>query len=312
MTATHSHHHHDHGGAHAQPSENRRRLLLAMSLTAGFMVVETAGGLIAHSLALLADAGHMFADAGSLLLAWLAVGAAQRPADDHRSYGYERFQVLAAFVNGVTLLALSLWIVVEAIQRMLAPPQVAGGLMLVIATFGLLVNAGMFWLLHHGDREDLNLRAAVLHVLGDLLGSGAAIVAALVILTTGWMPIDPLLSILVALLILRSAWRLTRESTHILLEGTPDHIRPADLSAAVVETIPGVQDVHHVHAWSLTGRGAMVTLHVRVDRGTDAESTLRAIHQTLSRRFGVHHATVQIEFGPCADTHLEAPTRPAS
>ncbi len=300
-------HSHEHGDSAVSGGGNSRRLLIALVLTATFMVVEAAGGVLAHSLALIADAGHMLADSASLFLALLAVRAARRPADEQRSYGYERFQVLAAFVNGVTLLALSLWIVVEAIQRMIAPPEVAGGVMVVIATIGLLVNAAMFRLLHHGAHEDLNLRAAALHVLGDLLGSGAAVVAGVVILTTGWMPIDPLLSVLVVLLILRSAWRLTRESGHILLEGAPGNLTPTTLGSAVLEAVPQVRDVHHVHAWSLTGRRPMVTLHARLTNGADSEASLRAIHEALTARFGLRHVTVQIEYGPCTDGRIITP-----
>lgn len=298
---------HEHGDEAGPYTGSDRRLFAALVITATFMVVEAAGGFLAHSLALIADAGHMLADSASLLLAWFAVRAARRPADERRSYGYERFQVLAAFINGVTLLGLSLWIVVEALQRLVNPPEVAGAIMVVIAAIGLAVNAGMFWLLHHGDHEDLNLRAAVLHVLGDLLGSGAAVAAGAVILTTGWMPIDPLLSILVAALILRSAWRLTRESGHILLEGVPGDVTPSALGAAVLDAVPEVRDVHHIHSWSLTGRRPMVTMHARLSEGADSESTLRAIHQALAQRFGLHHVTVQIEFGHCTDGRVTTP-----
>lgn len=307
MSGAHEHHH-EHPTLPEAETGNSRRLFMALTLTAAFMVVEAGGGILAHSLALIADAGHMLTDSASLFLAWLAVRAARRPADEQRSYGYERFQVLAAFINGVVLLGLSVWIVAEAMQRLVHPPEVAGGIMVVIAAIGMLVNAGMFWLLHHGDHDDLNLRAAILHVLGDLLGSAAAVVAGAVILATGWMPIDPLLSILVALLILRSAWRLTRESGHILLEGVPGEATPAALEAAVLDAVPEVRDVHHVHAWSLTGRRPMVTLHARLTDGADSETALRAIHNALAARFGVRHVTVQIEYGACMDGHAATST----
>ncbi len=188
-------------------------------LTGTFMVAEVAGGLITGSLALLADAGHMLTDTVALALAWVAFVLTERPADHKRTFGYHRWPVLAAFVNGLALLGIVLWIAVEAVQRMLDPQPVLGGTMLVIAFAGLVVNIVAFALLHGGDRDNLNLRGAALHVLGDLLGSAAAIIAAGVIMTTGWTPIDPLLSLFVALLLVRSAWYLLRQSGHVLLEG---------------------------------------------------------------------------------------------
>ena len=204
-------------------------MLLALVLTGGFMVVEVIGGLAAGSLALLADAGHMLTDTLSLALAFVAFRIGRWPHDARRTYGYHRFQVLAAFVNGLTLVAIVGWIAIEAIRRLLEPVEVLGGLMLAVAVIGLVVNIAAFAILHGGDRRNLNLRGAALHVLADMLGSVAAIVAALVISITGWMPIDPLLSLLVVLLILRSAWFLLRRSGHILLEGAPEWLDEAEL-----------------------------------------------------------------------------------
>ncbi|MGH6916015.1 MAG: cation diffusion facilitator family transporter, partial [Geminicoccales bacterium] len=246
-THDHPHDHHHHGGA-----DNERRVLLALILTGGFMVVEVAGGLAAGSLALIADAGHMLTDTVSLALAFVAFRIGRWPQDSRRTYGYHRFQVLAAFVNGLTLVAIVGWIAIEAIRRLLEPVEVLGGLMLAIALIGLFVNLAAFAILHGGDRRNLNIRGAALHVLADLLGSVAAIVAAMVITWTGWMPIDPLLSLLVAGLILRSAWSLVRRSAHILLEGAPDWLDDAELRDALVAAVPAVRDVHHVHVWMLT------------------------------------------------------------
>jgi cobalt-zinc-cadmium efflux system protein len=224
--------------------DSERRVFWAMVLTGGFMGIEVVGGLVSGSLALLADAGHMLTDFAALGLAWFAFRIARRPPDQRRSYGYHRIQVLAAFVNGIVLVAVVGWILVEAVGRLLAPVEVLGGVMLAVAVGGLLVNIAAFALLHGGDRDNINLRAAAIHVLGDLLGSAAAILAAGVILGTGWMPIDPLLSVLVALLILRSSWLIIKKSAHILLEGTPDWLDVGRLRADLVAQVPGVEDVH--------------------------------------------------------------------
>ncbi|MBE0532231.1 MAG: cation diffusion facilitator family transporter [Rhodospirillales bacterium] len=287
------HDHHDHASQVNAGSE--RRVLWVMILTGAFMVVEVVGGLLSGSLALLADAGHMLTDSAALALAWFAFRVGRKEADPKRTYGYHRFQILAAFVNGIALFVIAAWIVAEAVERLISPVAVMGMEMLVIASVGLLVNIVAFAILHGGERENLNIQGALLHVLGDLLGSAAAIVAAGVIMGTGWMPIDPILSVVVAILILRSAWKIVRRSGHILLEGTPDDLDPAVIEEALKASIPEIRDVHHVHAWSLTSERPLVTLHATVDAATDQGAILRAIQAELSRRFGVHHATVQIE-----------------
>ena len=292
-------HAHDHGHGQAA-ADDERRVLYAMLLTGGFMVAEVVGGIAAGSLALLADAGHMLTDCAALALAWMAFRIGRRPHDARRTYGYHRFQVLAAFVNGLSLIAIVLWIAIEAVRRLLDPIEVLGGLMLAIAVLGLLVNLAAFWILHGGERANLNIRGAALHVLGDLLGSVAAIVAALVIFWTGWMPIDPLLSVFVALLILRSAWMLVRRSSHILLEGTPDWLEVDELRRALVEAVPAVEDVHHVHAWMLTSERPLLTMHARLCAGADHDRVLKAIQEVLARDHGIDHATIQIERAGCA------------
>jgi len=294
-------HHHGHSHVHGQGADNERRVLWALVLTAGFMGAEVAGGLISGSLALLADAAHMLTDAAALALAWFAFRIARRPADAKRSYGYHRGQVLAAFVNGAVLIAIVFWIFFEAVQRLRDPLPVQGWTMLSVAALGLVVNIAAFLILHGGDRQNLNLRGAAAHVLGDLLGSVAAIIGALVILWTGWTPIDPILSLLVGLLVLRSAWLIVRESAHILLEGTPAEIDPQGLRQALMEDIPALQDVHHVHAWSLTPERPLLTLHAQVGESADAQATLVRIKQVLAKRFGIDHSTVQIERDSCGD-----------
>jgi cobalt-zinc-cadmium efflux system protein len=296
----HSHGHSLPGGT-STSGDDEKRVFRAMLLTAAFMAVEIAGGLLSGSLALLADAGHMLTDAAALGFAWLAFRLARRPADSKRSYGYHRLQILAAFLNGIILVAIVGWIIFEAVQRLSEPVEILGALMLTVAGVGLVVNVIAFAILHGGNRENLNIRGALLHVLGDLLGSLAAIVAALVIIATDWTPIDPLLSVLVALLILRGAWMLLRQSTHVLLEGTPNEIDVSRIKSELVERVPEVEDVHHVHVWTLTSGKLVMTLHAHVRDHSDAEQVLQTIVSLCRERFGVTHVTVQIEHGRCVD-----------
>ncbi|MGM0987059.1 MAG: cation diffusion facilitator family transporter [Pseudomonadota bacterium] len=291
---------HDHD--HHTGQDSQRRLFWAILLTGGFMVAEVVGGIISGSLALLADAGHMLTDTAALALAWFAAWISHRPADAKRSFGYHRVQTLAAFVNGLTLIAIVVWIAIEAIRRFMSPMAVMGIPMLTIALLGLVINMVVFAILHFGDRDNLNIRGAALHVLGDLLGSVAAIIAALVILATGWTPIDPLLSLLVAALILRSAWKLTRESGHILLEGVPDGLDAATLRREIPEALAAVHDVHHVHVWSLTPGRHLVSLHAAIEEGEDRQAALVAIRTLLVERYGLDHVTIQLESRHhCAD-----------
>ncbi|WP_438764865.1 cation diffusion facilitator family transporter [Kushneria sp. TE3] len=290
----HHGHHHDHGHHH-HGTDNERRLLWAMVLTGGFMILEVVGGVLTGSLALLADAGHMLTDSASLALAWVAARLTHRPANARKTYGYQRVQVLAAFVNGLALLVIVAWILFEAVRRLWAPPEIAGTGMLGVAIVGLVVNIGVFWLLHSGDRGNINIRGALLHVLGDLLGSVAAITAAVVIMVTGWMPIDPLLSLLAAALIARSAWKITAQSAHILLEGAPAHIDSEQLVHDIPHALADIQGVHHVHVWSLTPERSMVTLHAVPHDGVDQDRAILVIRDYLKRRFDIDHVTVQIE-----------------
>jgi cobalt-zinc-cadmium efflux system protein len=270
-------------------------------LTGSFMVAEIVGGLIAGSLALLADAGHMLTDFASLALAWLGFRLTRRPADWRRTYGFDRFAVVVAFVNGIALFAIAAWIVAEAVQRLATPVEVLGMPMLAIALAGLGVNVLSFLVLRAGDKTNLNIRAAVLHVVGDLLGSVAAVIAAVVILATGWMPIDPLLSIVVALIIVRSAWRVVADSGHILLEGSPANVDTRALRDELKSELPFVLDVHHVHAWSISQERPMVTLHASIATGTDSAHAVREIKRLLAQDFRITHATVEIEYDACGD-----------
>lgn len=272
-----------------------------MVLTGGFMLAEVVGGIASGSLALLADAGHMLTDAGALLLAWLGFRWGRRAADPARTYGYHRLEVLAAFTNGIALVAIVVWIAVEAVRRLLAPVEVLGGLMFWVAVLGLAVNLGSFAVLHGADRDNLNIRGALVHVAGDLLGSVAAVAAAAVIHFTGWMPIDPLLSLLVAAVMLRGAVYIIRRSGHVLLEGTPEGLDIEDLRTGLGRAVPELENVHHIHAWSLSAERRLVTLHAAVREGSDHSAVLAAVKAHLADAHGVGHSVVQLEPRHCPD-----------
>jgi cobalt-zinc-cadmium efflux system protein len=303
MAGTHSHgpgHAHDH-----RRDTSERRMGLAALITGLFMFAEVAGGIVSGSLALLADAGHMLTDFASLALAWFGFRLARRAADWKRTYGFDRFQVVVAFTNGLALFAIAAWIVFEAIERLAQPQAVAGGIMVVVGVLGLLVNVAAFVLLHGADRENLNVKGAAIHVLGDLLGSVAAVIAGGVILFTGWTPIDPLLSILVAAIIVRSGWKVVDASGHILLEGAPRELDTRHIGPDLIANVPGVTGVHHVHVWSITQERRMATLHACVGDTEESDRLVKAIKQRLKARFGLDHATIEIERGECADAAAE-------
>lgn len=291
---THSHH-------HPPNFQNERRVFWAMIITAGFMVVEVIGGLISGSLALLADAGHMLTDAIALLFAWIAFRMGRRPSDHRRSYGYHRLQILAAFINGVTLIGVVGWIVYEAIHRLFVPTEIVAETMLVVAALGLIVNIIAFLILHGGDQDNLNLRSAALHVVGDMLGSGGAIIGAVIILAFGWLPVDSILSLIVALLILSSSWTIIKKTMHILLEGTPDWLDIEEMKVQLALAIPEIEDIHHVHAWSLTTERPMITLHARVYNQSEAEGAIVSIKRYLHETYEISHSTIQVECGVCID-----------
>jgi cobalt-zinc-cadmium efflux system protein len=287
--------------AHHHHNPAQRPLKSAFLLIASFTLVEAAGGWLTNSLTLLADAGHMFLDASSLGLAWYALHLAQRAHDAQLSYGYHRFQVLAAFVNGLSLLALCGWIVVEAIGRLSDPQPVLAGPALAVAGLGLIINLVAYRILEQSATTNLNVRAAVWHVIGDVLGSVAAIAATSIILLTGWYYADPLLAFVVVAILLRGAVKVIIEAGHILLEGVPQHLDLEQIKARLTESIAEVVEIHHVHAWALTSERPMVTLHATIKDGSDAHAAVARIKAVLNADFGVGHSTIQIEHGPCPD-----------
>jgi cobalt-zinc-cadmium efflux system protein len=279
-----------------------KRVVVALVLTGSFMVVEVIGGILSGSLALLADAGHMLTDTMALALAAVAFHVSKRPADGRRTFGYQRFQIIAAFVNGLSLLLIVGWILFEAVRRFISPTEVMGMTMLVVAAAGLVVNIIAFAVLHSGDRDNLNIRGVALHVAGDLLGSVAAIVAAIVIIYTGWMAIDPILSVAVAFLILKSAWALVRQSGHVLLEGAPAWLDRAEMQDRIRETVPAVEEIHHVHVWGLTPQDLMLTMHVKLMEATENPTdVVRQVKAVLRNAYGIGHSTIEVETSDCAD-----------
>ncbi|MGN6789204.1 MAG: cation diffusion facilitator family transporter [Rhodanobacteraceae bacterium] len=295
-------HNHDHDHAHSDGG-SRGVLAFAFALTCAMLVVEAIGGWWSGSLALLADAAHMLVDAGALALAWAAAVFAQRPADARRSFGYARLEVLAGFVNALVQLLLVAGIAYEAIRRLVAIEaiQIQSGVMLVVAVVGLIVNSVVLRSLHGHAHEDLNTAGARLHVFGDLLGSVATVLAALLVRYLGWERADPVLSLLVSLLILRGAFVLLKRSSHILLEGVPEGLATEDIRAALAVADPSIVEVHHLHVWQIASGSRMATLHARVCDGGDTRHALHVIQQVLRERFAISHVTVQIETSECLD-----------
>lgn len=286
---------------------NTRRIFWALLLIGGFTVVEVIGGIVSGSLALLADAAHMFVDTVSLFFAWIAFKLSRRPADNSRTFGYHRFPVLVAYTNGVFLVVVVGFIFFEAAERFMSPTPILAGPMLTVAVLGLLVNIAAFAVLQGADKQNLNVRGALLHVLGDMLGSAAAVSAAVVIMTTGWTPIDPLLSVFVGFLVLRSAWFLLKDASHVLLEGVPADLDVQEIGRDLVSAVDVVEDVHHVHAWSLSQDHSLLTLHARIAGNAHPDSAVAAIQSRLASRFDISHVTVQVEVEVCADGHAAAP-----
>ncbi|PWK47368.1 cation diffusion facilitator family transporter [Pleionea mediterranea] len=290
-----------HTHAHTnEPSRSESALKWAFFIIFGFMLVEAAGGIISGSLALLADAGHMLTDAFALAMAWLAFIAGRKPPDDQHSYGHQRYQVIAAFLNGIFLIAIVLWILFEALDRFQNPQAIDVPIMLIVATLGLIVNIITFKMLHSGEQDNLNVRGALLHVLSDLLGSVAAIIAGVVIYYFNWLWMDPALSLVVALLITRSGVMLIKDSIHILLEGVPEHIDVDQVKLHLEQQFPEIDNIHHVHTWSLNNEEVLMTLHVKVSELNCVDELLKRVHHELEHIFNVTHATVQIEKEYCS------------
>ena len=273
--------------------ESARALTWALGLTVVIAVAEVAGGLVSHSLALLADAGHMVTDAGALGLSLFALFIARRPPTAEKSFGYYRLEILAALFNGALLIGVTVWIVVEALSRLHQPPAIRSGLMLAVATLGLAANLVAVVMLHRARDENLNTRAAYLHILGDTLGSVGTIVAAGIIMTVGWLPSDPLISIVIAVLILVSAVRLVGESADVLLEATPPHVSLPDLQAAS-GAVAGVADIHDVHVWTVSNGIVAMSAHATVPDPQRHQAALEEICRKV-RKFGIQHVTIQME-----------------
>ena len=305
----HDHGHRDHRHHHRRA--NRRRLTWALVLAATYLVAEVVGGLLTGSLALLADAGHMLSDVAALGFALFATWIASRPATAHRTYGHTRAEVLAALAQGAALVAVALVIVVEAIERLQAPTPVLGLGMLAIATGGLVVNLLGLWILNAGRSDSLNVRGAWLHVLSDALGSVGAIAAGAAIWAFGWHWADPAASIAICGLILFSAWHLLRESVDVLMETAPRDLDVGEIRSALGET-PGVLEVHDLHVWAIGSGEVSFSTHVVAKPDADAAALLARIQQMLAGRFGLDHATIQIEppreSGEGCPTDCESPS----
>lgn len=301
MNTAHDHHdndHHDHSHA---ASPRGRKLLYALGLTLLMLVAEAVGGWWSGSLALLADAAHMMVDALALLLSFVGARMALRPADAQRSYGYGRLEVLAGFVNALVQFVLVGFIAYEAIGRLLHPGSILSGIMLGVASVSLLVNLLVWRILHGHADDDVNMASATLHVLGDLLGSAGAVLAALAVRWLGWNWADPALSLVVSVLILGGAWRLLRKSAHILLEGVPEDLDVAEVERTLREADERICDIHHLHVWQLASGSRMATVHAQVRETAESAAAITVIHGLLRQRFGILHVTVQVDVGGCTD-----------
>lgn len=286
---------HSHGHGHSHGSGNKKALLTSFLLIASFMVIEVIGGLVTNSLALLSDAGHMLSDAVALGLSYFAIKLGERKATLSKTFGYRRFEIIAASVNGITLILISLYIFYEAYQRFSNPPEVQSTGMLIISVIGLLVNMIAAWILMKGDKdENLNVRSAFLHVIGDMLGSVGAIVAALLMMFFGWGIADPIASVIVAILIIISGWRVTRDSFNVLMEGTPSHIDVEKVKASL-QKIPLVKEVHDLHIWSITSELPMLSCHMEIAGEGKHDEVLQHAQSVLHDDFGIEHSTIQVE-----------------
>ena len=287
-------------------SENRRALAITLALTASFTVAEVVGGLLTGSLALLADAGHMLSDNLSLALALFAAWLAGRPETPGRSFGYKRAEILAALANGVTLVAISIWIFVEAFSRLREPPEILGVPMLAIAVLGLLVNVAGIIVLSRSAGESLNVQGAFRHVIADALGSIGTITAALVIVLTGWRYADPLASIAIAALILASSWSLLRDSTNVLLEAAPRDIDPEEIGRKMVGA-DGVSEVHDLHVWEITSGFPALSAHVLVGQEENCHARRRDLEDLLAHEFGITHTTLQVDHAGDHESETHGP-----
>lgn len=289
-----------HGHDHAAGA-NSKMLAIALALTTTYLVAELVGAYLFNSLALLSDAAHMFTDAAALAIALTAVKIGQRPADDERTFGYRRFEILAAAFNALLLFAVAGYVLWEGIGRFFVPAEVQSTGMLAVAGVGLIVNLIAMRLLSAGKDKSLNMKGAYLEVWADMLGSLGVIAGAVVIMLTGWQWIDPLVAIGIGLWVLPRTWTLLKDTTRILLEGVPRHLTLGDIRAAIRDA-PGVAGVHDLHVWSLTSDDASLSVHVELAVGGDAEAVRIAVAEVLHQKFGIEHATIQTEVEPCQDS----------
>lgn len=290
MSAHHGHHH----SHERRDAKSLLKLKIALGLTVFYMFAEAIGGWLANSLALLADAGHMLTDAAALALTLGAIWFATRPANERKTYGYYRLEILAAFVNAVTLVLLSFWVIFEAYQRWTSPPEVKGWQLTLVAVGGLIINLICAALLHSDHKHDLNMRGAWLHVIGDALGSVTAIAAGILIISFGWMWADAVSSVLISLIIIYGSWNLIRETINILLEGTPSHINIGAVETAILAT-EGVNAVHDLHIWTITSGLEALSAHVQHDETISQPALLKQLRQRLHDEFGIDHLTIQME-----------------
>ena len=305
----HDHGHHGHDHSHDLRGTSKRSLTIALILISGFMMAEVVGGVVSGSLALLSDAGHMVTDAMSIALALFAMRVAERPPSAERTFGYRRAEVLAAMLNALSLWVIAAWVVVEAFHRIQDVPDIEGGLMLVVGVLGLVVNVAAAWVLHRSSKHSVNVEGALRHVMADLLGSVGVVISGIIIVTLGWTIVDPILSMVIALLVGHSSWRLTIKVFKVLLEGVPDHIDVYKLCSDI-EEVKGVTVIHDVHVWTISSGLEALTAHVLIDPSYtgDREALLRQLKQIAHQAHGLDHVTIQVEDtleGCVEDHHVE-------
>ena len=305
----HDHGHHGHDHSHDLRGASKRSLTIALVLISGFMLAEVVGGVLSGSLALLSDAGHMVTDAMSIALALFAMKVAERPPSAERTFGYRRAEVLAAMLNALSLWVIAAWVLFEAYHRIQDVPEIEGGLMLVVGVLGLLVNVAAAWVLHRSSKHSMNVEGALRHVMADLLGSVGVVISGIIIVTLGWTIVDPILSVVIALLVGHSSWRLTLKVFKVLLEGVPDHIDVYKLCSDI-EDVEGVTVIHDVHVWTISSGLEALTAHVLIDPSYegDKEDLLRRLRSIALDDFAIGHVTIQVEetvAGCIEDHHVE-------
>ena len=303
------HHQHDNccdngimGHCHVSDFSNKKRIIFVMVISFLYTIIEVILGIYSGSLALLADAGHSFTDGLALLLAFLGFHLADKKSDDKRSYGYHRFEILAAFVNGLFLAGLTIWIFVEALERVFNPVNVKGDIVFIVAFCGFLLNSLSFLILLKGDKKNLNMQGALYHVASDALASLTAMVAGVVITYTGYTIVDPILSLLLVVLLAKGSYNIIKKTVHILLEGTPSDFNQEEVVATLKQEVSDIDDIHHIHAWSLTLEKPLVTMHLKVKENCNRDNVLNKVKEVLKTKWNIAHSVIQIEKNPCPDS----------